>query len=112
MYTYRCIINRVVDGDTVDIDIDLGFGVWLQNERVRIIGINTPETRTRDLEEKSAGLAASERAKQLLPVGSAQTLISEEFKGKFGRILGDFAVGDTTFGNTMLAEGHAVTFMK
>ena len=49
MYEYRCRIDRVVDGDTVDVDIDLGFGVWLREERVRMYGIDTPESRTRDL---------------------------------------------------------------
>ena len=58
MYEYRCRIDRVVDGDTVDVDIDLGFGVWLREERVRMYGIDTPESRTRDLVEKRYGLAA------------------------------------------------------
>ena len=53
MYEYKCKVVRVVDGDTVDVDIDLGFGVWLHKERVRIIGMDTPESRTRDKEEKS-----------------------------------------------------------
>ena len=56
MYEYRCRIDRVVDGDTVDVDIDLGFGVWLRKERVRMYGIDTPESRTRDLEEKKLSL--------------------------------------------------------
>ena len=59
MYEYRCKIVRVVDGDTVDVDIDLGFGVWLHKERVRLHGIDTPESRTRDLEEKKYGLLAN-----------------------------------------------------
>ena len=61
MYEYKCKILRVVDGDTVDVDIDLGFGVWMHKERVRVNGIDTPESRTRDLEEKAFGLAAKER---------------------------------------------------
>ena len=52
MYEYRCKIRRVIDGDTVDIDIDLGFGVWLKEERVRLFGVDTPESRTRDKQEK------------------------------------------------------------
>ena len=56
MYEYRCKVSRVVDGDTVDVDIDLGFGVWLHKERVRVLGIDTPESRTRDKEEKKYGL--------------------------------------------------------
>lgn len=110
MYTYRCIINKVVDGDTVDVDLDLGFGIWLRNERVRIVGIDTPETRTRDLEEKKLGLAATDRARELLAEGSEQILLSKDFKGKFGRILGDFKLGDTTFSQTMLNENYAVVY--
>ena len=53
MYMYKCKILRIVDGDTVDVDIDLGFGMWMHKERVRMMGIDTPESRTRDLEEKA-----------------------------------------------------------
>ena len=52
MYEYRCKVVKIIDGDTVDVDIDLGFGVWLKKERIRMFGIDTPESRTRDLEEK------------------------------------------------------------
>ena len=52
MYEYKCKIRKVVDGDTVDVDIDLGFGVWLRKQRVRLVGIDTPESRTKDLQEK------------------------------------------------------------
>ena len=93
MYEYRCKIVKVIDGDTVDVDIDLGFGVWLHKERVRLYGIDTPESRTRDLEEKKYGLMAKELVQTLMPVGSTQTLITEKDKsGKFGRILGKFKV--------------------
>ena len=60
MYDYRAKIVKVVDGDTVDVDIDLGFGVWLKDERVRLVGVDTPESRTRDLVEKAFGLAAKQ----------------------------------------------------
>ena len=96
MYEYHCKILKVVDGDTVDVDIDLGFGVWLKKERVRVNGIYTPESRTRDKQEKKFGLISKNRVKQLLPVGSTQILKTEsdrngeDKKGKFGRILGDF----------------------
>ena len=95
MYEYRCKIDRVVDGDTVDVDIDLGFGIWLRKERVRLYGIDTPECRTRDLEEKKYGLAAKSFVQDLLPVGSMQTLRTrKDDKEKFGRILGEFVVCD------------------
>ena len=61
VYEYNCKIVRVVDGDTVDVDIDLGFGIWMHKERVRLHGIDTPESRTRDLEEKKYGLLAKEQ---------------------------------------------------
>ena len=115
MYEYKCKIVKVVDGDTVDIDLDLGFGVWLRDERVRIMGIDTPESRTSDKVEKIFGLAAKERLNSLL--GDEAILISqvtkggENMKGKFGRILGDFK---TIYGKTvtevLMSEGHAVAY--
>ena len=74
MYEYNCKIVRVVDGDTVDVDIDLGFGVWLKKQRIRFYGVDTPESRTSDKEEKVFGLLAKEFVKTYLPVGSTQTL--------------------------------------
>lgn len=91
MYEYRTKVSRVVDGDTVDVDIDLGFGVWLRKERVRLLGIDTPESRTRDREEKKYGLAAKEFLKKAL--GTSPILkTTKDGKGKFGRILGEFIV--------------------
>ena len=116
MYEYKCKILRVVDGDTVDIDIDLGFGVWLKKERVRMMGIDTPESRTRDKEEKKFGLAAKDFVKSKMPVGSMQILKTEidrsgeDKKGKFGRILGDFLFDDERLTDMMVAEGHAVAY--
>ena len=91
MYEYRTKVSRVVDGDTVDVDIDLGFGVWLRKERVRLLGIDTPESRTGDKEEKKYGLAAKEFLKKAL--GTSPILkTTKDGKGKFGRILGEFIV--------------------
>lgn len=111
-YKYNVKIKKVVDGDTVDIDIDLGFGVWIHKERVRIMGIDTPESRTRDKVEKLFGLASKERLKGLLPIGSMQVLVVEEYdaKGKFGRILGDFEIEDTKVTDILIEEGHAVAY--
>ena len=98
MYEYRCNVVKVVDGDTVDVDIDLGFGVWLKDERVRMMGIDTPESRTSDKVEKLFGLAAKSKLKELFgksPVLKTQVnKDGEDMKGKFGRILGDFDVYD------------------
>ena len=112
MYEYTVTIVRVVDGDTVDVDIDLGFEVTLKNQRVRLIGIDAPETRTRDQEEKTRGLASKEFVETMLPIGSQQYLISREYhgeRGKYGRILGDFTVGDGTLTDLMVRHGHAIS---
>ena len=111
MYEYRCKIRRVVDGDTVDIDIDLGFGVWLHKERVRIYGIDTPESRTRDKEEKKYGLMAKEFVKQFVK-GDSIKLTTQKYdaKGKFGRILGDIIVDNKSLSDTMIQEHHAVIY--
>ena len=91
MYEYKCKIIKVIDGDTTDVDIDLGFGVWLKKQRIRFFGIDTPESRTRDLEEKKYGLAAKNYVKDHMPVGSTQTLVTvKDGKGKYGRILGQY----------------------
>ena len=113
MYEYAVTIVRVVDGDTVDVDIDLGFEVTLKNQRVRLIGIDAPETRTRDPEEKARGIASKNFVESLLPIGSQQYLISREYhgeRGKYGRILGDFKIEDNALTDLMVLHGHA-TFM-
>ena len=111
MYEYQAVIKRVVDGDTVDIDIDLGFGVILKDERVRIMGIDTPESRTRDLTEKKFGLASKERLKSLLGKKSILKCKEYDSKGKFGRILGDFTTNDGRMVTDVLVEeGHAVAY--
>ena len=114
MWTYRCKLKKVIDGDTVDVDIDLGFGIWQMNERVRIMGIDTPESRTKNKIEKKFGLAAKARLKSLLgPKPVLQTTISkkgEDMKGKFGRVLGDFIVNGKQVSQIMCKEGHAVAY--
>jgi micrococcal nuclease len=122
MYEYRATLCDVVDGDTVDVDIDLGFGIWMRDERVRIMGIDTPESRTRDLVEKKFGLAAKQRMIELLAANNIvlKTQVArngEDMKGKFGRILGDFSVyygpqdKTMTVSEIMVLEGHAVPYM-
>ena len=117
MYEYRCKILRVVDGDTVDVDIDMGFGIWLHKERVRLYGMDTPESRTKDLEEKKYGLLAKEQIKSFMPIGSMQTLVTVKDKiGKFGRILGKFLIYDKktdnqmTINDWMIREHYAVAY--
>lgn len=111
---YNVKLLHVVDGDTVDVDIDLGFGVWLHDERVRIMGIDTPESRTSDKVEKVFGLAAKNRLKELLEkdalLVTTENKDGEDMKGKFGRILGDFIVGDKRVTDIMIEEGHSVAY--
>lgn len=115
MYEYKATVVKVVDGDTVDVDIDLGFGIVLTDERVRIMGIDTPESRTRDKVEKLFGLASKNRLKEIL--GKVTTLKTfaakdgEDMKGKFGRILGDFIAEDGRMvTDILIEEGHAVKY--
>ena len=115
MYEYRVKIVKVIDGDTVDVDIDLGFGIVLSDERVRIMGIDTPESRTRDKVEKVFGLASKKRLKELLgKTAVLKTQINkngEDMKGKFGRILGDFvSVDGRMVTDILVEEGHAVAY--
>ena len=117
MFEYNCTIVKVIDGDTVDVDIDLGFGVWLKKQRIRLHGIDTPESRTRDLEEKKYGLAAKAFVETHLPVGSVRTLITSKDKtGKYGRILGKFKVYDShldawvNFNQMLIFKHHAVEY--
>ena len=114
MYEYKAKLVKVVDGDTVDVDIDLGFGVWLKNERVRIMGIDTPESRTRDKVEKIFGLAAKDRVEELIKKDMILKTFAakdgEDMKGKFGRILGDFIVGEKMLTEILIEEGHAVKY--
>ena len=112
MFEYKCKIVKVIDGDTTDVDIDLGFGVLLKKQRIRFFGIDTPESRTRDLEEKKYGLAAKKYVTDHMPLGSTQTLVTvKDGKGKYGRILGQFKMEDGSILNdNMIAEHHAVAY--
>jgi|SRR5210317_750349 micrococcal nuclease len=111
---YEVKVLKVVDGDTVDVDINLGFGIVLTDERVRIMGIDTPESRTSDKVEKVFGLAAKARLKELLDeeaiLITTEDKHGEDMKGKFGRVLGDFRVGGKTVTQILIEEGHAVAY--
>ena len=112
---YDVHVVKVVDGDTVDVDIDLGFGICLKDERVRIMGIDTPESRTSDKVEKVFGLAAKDRLYSLLEKDAklitTEDKSGEDMKGKFGRILGDFRAADGRLvTEIMIEEGHCVPY--
>lgn len=110
MYKYKVEVTRVVDGDTVDVDIDLGFGMCYKKQRVRLMGIDTPESRTRDLEEKFYGKQSKKFLSSVLK-GKVVTLLSHD-KGKFGRIIGELFVegNDMSVNQLMIRENHAVPY--
>ena len=107
MYTYKAKLDRVIDGDTVDANIDLGFDISV-HKRIRLAGIDSPESRTRNLEEKQRGLASKERLINLLKDGEF-TLESKEV-GKYGRVLGILIVNEININKTLVEEGYAVEY--
>ena len=117
MFEYQCKIVKVIDGDTADVDIDLGFGVWMKKQRIRFYGVDTPESRTSNKEEKVYGLAAKHFVENYLPKGSTQVLRTrKDGVGKYGRILGEFVVFDgskdmeTTLNKLLIDTHNAVAY--
>ena len=117
MYNYKISPLKVIDGDTIDADIDLGFDIKVK-KRIRFAGINTPESRTRDLEEKAKGLAAKDRVKQLLD-GCKNITLNSHGVGKFGRCLGEIYIDMVdgqekltmvSLNELLINEGHAVEY--
>ena len=110
MYRYKVFVTRIVDGDTVDVDVDLGFGMIYKKQRVRMMGIDTPESRTRDLEEKFYGKASKANLERILKDQDIQ-MVSHD-KGKFGRILGELFIGDSSYiiNQQQIDEHHAVPY--
>ena len=110
MYEYKVKITRVVDGDTVDAEVDLGFDTFIK-DRIRLMGLDTPESRTRNKKEKALGLAAKAYLKELLRENKGDVILctSKEGKGKFGRILGTLLIydGKTSVNQMLIDEGHA-----
>jgi micrococcal nuclease len=116
-YIYRAKLDRVVDGDTVDAMIDLGFNTWVKR-RIRFMGLDTWECRTRDLEEKKKGLAAKARTKELLTEITSKPKyfrIKSHGVGKYGRVLGELFIQDVegnkiNINETLIEEGHAYSY--
>jgi len=109
MYQYKCKIIKVLDGDTVDIDLDLGFKIILANQRVRMAGVDTPESRTAIAEEKVRGQLSKKKLAEKLPVGSWQIIETQKPDSnddKFGRILGVFILEDGTRVNDWLIQNN------
>ena len=112
MFEYNAVLDRVIDGDTVDATIDLGFDTW-KKTRIRFYGINTPESRTRDLEEKKRGLAAKDRLIEILKANNNKFVLKSHGVGKYGRCLGELYVetlGETSVQQTLINEGHGVAY--
>ena len=109
MYIYSAKVLRVVDGDTLDAQVDLGFDTF-KKIRIRLVGINTPESRTRDLVEKEKGLAAKARVKELLKEHKNKFILHSQGVGKFGRCLGEIFLGDSKLNDILIEEGHAVPY--
>lgn len=113
MYEYNCIIKRVIDGDTVVVDVDLGFDIWIRDEVVRLHGINAPELRTSDLEEKKFGEYSKKYVENHLKIDQKCILVSKDFRsGKYGRCLGDFRIEDQMLTEMMLADHVAVLYRE
>ena len=114
---YSCKLDRVVDGDTCDAMVDLGFNVW-HKVRIRFYGVDTWESRTRDLEEKKLGKLAKERTRQLLEDVSSKSgyfRVKSHGLGKYGRVLGEIFIMDKdgkqwNVNETLIAEGHAYVY--
>jgi len=116
-FIYRAKLDRVVDGDTVDALIDVGFDIWFK-KRIRFMGLDTWESRTRDLEEKKLGKLAKERTRQLLEDVSSKSgyfRVKSHGLGKYGRVLGEIFIMDKdgkqwNVNETLIAEGHAYVY--
>jgi len=105
-YVYNAKLLRVIDGDTVDALIDLGFDTWVK-KRIRLYGIDTPEVRTRDKEEKKKGVAAKERLKEILASHNDEFILSSHGVGKYGRCLGELFINSGNINQQLITEGHA-----
>ena len=106
MYEYRCKVVKIIDGDTVDVDIDLGFGVWMRDQRIRLYGIDTPESRTSDDQEKVYGLAAKDFVVKWTNAGDLSLRTFKDDRGKSGRILGEIWYGGEHNVNQLLIDNH------
>jgi micrococcal nuclease len=110
LYFYNAVVDRVVDGDTIDVTIDLGFNVWIK-ERLRLYGLNTPETRTKDAEEKERGLKAKRYVENQVNSNQGKIQIQSLGRGKYGRVLAEIWVGKNNINELLISNGHAEIYM-
>ena len=111
MFEYNATVTKVVDGDTIDAMVDLGFGTW-KKVRIRMHGINAPESRTRDLEEKKKGLAAKARLVEMLEENKNEFILVSHGVGKFGRCLGEIFLNkkENSINKQLIWEGHGTEY--
>jgi len=116
MFEYNGKVKRIVDGDTIDAYIDLGFDVWI-TKRIRFMGIDTPESRTRDLVEKRYGKGAKHRLVEMLEQNDNKFVLQSHGTGKFGRVLGELFIvckknnnSVVSINKQLIKEGHAVAY--
>ena len=111
MFEYNATVLKVVDGDTIDAMVDLGFGTW-KKVRIRMHGINAPESRTRNLEEKKKGLAAKARLIEMLEENENHFILISHGVGKFGRCLGEIYIKghNTSLNKQLISEGHGTEY--
>ena len=109
MYQYNCKIIEIIDGDTVKVDIDVGFNIWMNNMVIRLLGIDSPESRTSDPIEKSFGILSKQRLAEILPISSIQT-VQTTIDDKYGRILGDFIINKESVSACLMRDGYAVPY--
>lgn len=111
MYRYQAKLLRIIDGDTVDAMIDLGFGVWVK-KRIRLYGIDAPESRTRDLEEKGRGLQTTARLVAIMDDCEGLFVLESHGVGKYGRCLGTLFIDEVNINELLVSEGLAKEYMK
>ena len=109
LYAYKAQLDRVVDGDTVDAMIDLGFGVWVK-KRIRFMGVDTWESRTRNKAEKKRGLKAKAYTKDMLEADKGLFTVKSHGVGKYGRVLGIIWVKEENINERMVNEGYATKY--
>ena len=106
IYEYDAVCIKVIDGDTIDAFIDLGFNLWAK-KRIRLFGVDTPETRTKNLEEKQKGIAAKGFLKLTLEKNNFEFILLSHGVGKYGRCLGELFIDDININKLLIKEGHA-----
>ncbi len=109
MYKYKANLLKVIDGDTIDAQIDLGFGIFV-NKRIRLWGIDAPEVKTRDMKEKKRGKLAKKRLKSILEQNNGKFSLFSKGFGKFGRCLGEIFIENQSINNLLIEEGLVLEY--